>query len=295
MKKVDLIKYFNLGENLHVARRATSNDNMSVGDIWISIYYMPTLLREFIQDDNGFTTCKHVADELATMIEDWLHRFVFDNNSPPQLKTDNFKQTLEPWHYTNISAKIDEFRSVFSAECRIIDVYSVEEISIYNTSRLVSKGSDIIPRQILSHLPDNVVSEFDNAGRCLAFELPTACGFHSLRGLELVMEKYIQHFGRSIKSLKSWNDYIREIEKLANDGKSTQKPSNKVSAMLDRLRELERNPLMHPRDQLDSVQADMLFRLCAITVVEIIRDITKPAALLANIANSQNHAKPAIQ
>jgi hypothetical protein len=43
--------------------------------------------------------------------------------------------------------------------------------------------------------------------------------------------------------------------------------------MLDRMRDLDRNPLMHPRDTLDVTQADMLFSLAAITVVEMARDM----------------------
>lgn len=43
--------------------------------------------------------------------------------------------------------------------------------------------------------------------------------------------------------------------------------------MLDRMKSLDRNPLMHPRDELDNSGADQLFSLATITVAEMIRDM----------------------
>lgn len=273
MKKVDLVNYFEMGELLYKARQSTGFDKSTIGDIWFSLFNLPEKLSEFVSDDNGFSTCKHVANELAETVSDWITKNVFGGDIDQKIITSDFSNAIERWQYGYISNKIDEFKNVFRAECKNIDVYSVGEISIYNTSKLVGNGSHFIPLEIRSSIPDEILSEFDNSGRCLAFDLPTACGFHALRGLELVMEIYIGHFSGRSKNLRSWNDYIREIQKLVDDDKCTMKPSAKVAAMLDRMRELERNPLMHPRDSLDSVQADMLFRLCAITLVEMVRDM----------------------
>lgn len=86
------------------------------------------------------------------------------------------------------------------------------------------------------------------------------------------MDDYLKSFGIGSKK-RTWNDYIKALTRLTEMPKTGAKPAPKVAAMLDRMRELERNPLMHPRDTLDAVQADMLFKLCAITVVEIAKDM----------------------
>src|SRR5690606_27839346 len=80
----------------------------------------------------------------------------------------------------------------------------------------------------------------------------------------------------------SWNDYVKAAKALA-EGDGDKKPSPKVASMIDRMRELDRNPLMHPRDTLDEEGADMLFRLATITVYEIVKDMK---------ANGRSMAEP---
>lgn len=266
MKRVDLVEYFELGEALQTARRATGMSATRVGSIYVNTYQLPHLLRRFIEDDNGFSASKRVATELITTLSDWRREYV-DNGGD-----DAFDKELNSWQFSSINSKIEVLKNVFQAESRDVDVYSVSQISIYKTSELVSNGAGVIPPEIQRHVPAAALGEFNNAGKCLAFDLPTACGFHSLRALELVMHEYLTSFGVKTTTMRSWNDYIKAAQKLIADEKIKCKPSSKVAAMLDRMRELDRNPLMHPRDTLDIVSADMLFRLCAITVVEIARD-----------------------
>ncbi|MEZ5872398.1 MAG: hypothetical protein R3D32_11285 [Nitratireductor sp.] len=272
MKRVNLVDYFDLAETLHRAHRATTPDSSKAGSIYFGIMPLPGKLRNFVDEDNGFSTCKHVASELAAIAEDWINKYALDGASPPSIDMDKFDVELNNWQYSVIASKITVFKSVFSAECHDVDVYSVGQISIYKTSALVANGANFIPAETQVLIPNEALDEFNNAGKCLAFDLPTACGFHALRGLELVMSNYLESFGIKPESMKSWNDHIKAAEKLIKDDTAKTKPSAKVAAMLDRLRELERNPLMHPRDTLDTVSADMLFRLCSITVIELARD-----------------------
>lgn len=273
MKRVNLVEYFKLAEALTTGKRATSVDKNKGGNIWVSVFALPAKLRSFISDDNGFSASKHVAKELIAEIDSWISRHLYTDDSPPQLLSEKLDEDFHGWQYNDISTKIDAFNSVFEAECRDVDVYSVGQISIYRTSALVTAGAGIIPGDIQSDISTETLEEFNSAGKCLAFDLPTACGFHALRGLELVMDDYLVSFGVDTGKMKSWNDYIRAAKALIDDEKLGQKPSPKVAAMLDRMRELDRNPLMHPRDTLDEIQANMLFQLCAITVVEIARDM----------------------
>lgn len=276
MKRVNLIEYFNLAEELHAARQATSPTSNKGGNVWIGISALPDKLRAFVEDDNGFSTCKHVAIELAVEIERWISHHIMVG-SPPTISSEKFNEEFYSWQYGSINSRISAFKSVFAAECRDVDVYSVGQISIYKTSALVSDGAGVIPVDTRDRLATEALTEFNSAGKCLAFDLPTACGFHALRGLELVMDAYLASFGVDTKSMKSWNDYIRAAERLSSAAGEDRRPSPKVTSMLDRMRELERNPLMHPRDTLDEVQANMLFNLCAITVVELARDMKQCA------------------
>ncbi len=268
MKRVNLLEYFELAESLANAKRATSVDNSKGGSLYIALWGLPPKLRDFLQEDNGFNTSKYAAADLAGTVEGWISTNVFQNG---QFSTDLFDKDFSSWEYSGLPKKIDAFRSVFEAECHDVDVYSVGQIAIYKTQALVANGSHVIPEEYRKDMSEESLKEFDDAGRCLAFDLPTACGFHALRGTELVMDDYLRSFGVT-KVMRSWNDYIQTFQKLRENKDAKRKPSEKVSAMLDRMRTLDRNPLMHPREVLDTVGANHVFSLSAITVVEMIKD-----------------------
>jgi hypothetical protein len=242
----------------------------TAGYIYISIFVLQGKLSAFLNDDNGFSTSKHPARELAEAIDDWIQGNVMGDDSPAKIETQKFDVELHGWSYAHIGTKIDEFKNVFAAECREVEVYSVGQVAIYKTASLVANGSHRIPPEHRTNVPQEALSEFDSAGKCLAFDLPTACGFHALRAVELMILKYLKAFDAKTDGLKTWFDYVKAVEEAKCEGRP---PSKKVAQMLDRMRDLDRNPLMHPRDTLDVTQADMLFSLAAITVVEMARDM----------------------
>lgn len=272
MKRVNLIDYFELAEAINTASRITNLNAAKGIDLYVGTAGLPNRLRNFAIEDNGFSASKNVARELADTIDRWELVNLHTQEVPPQFKGDALNAEFASWSYSEIARKITAFRNVFEAECRDVDVYSVGQISLYRTSTLVSSASDAIPLSIKAVVGKNALDEFDSAGRCLAFSLYTACGFHSLRALELVMKEYLKSFGIN-KRLPNWTAYISAALKSAEKDGDHRKPSAKVTAMLDRMRELDRNPLMHPDDILDEVSADMLFRLSTITVVEIAKDM----------------------
>jgi hypothetical protein len=293
VKRVNLLEYFTLAESLKEAKTATSAETSKGGYLYFAFIGLPAQLRAFVIDDNGFVTCKHVASELATEIDTWISRCLMEdttNNSVPE----RFSKDFQSWEYSNIGRKIDAFRHVFEAECHDVDVYSVGQVSIYKTSTLVASGSGILPLEVREMVPQEALLEFDDAGRCLAFDLPTACGFHALRGLEIVIDCYLKAFDVSTEKIKTWNDYIVAAKKLTDDKTAIKRPSSKVAAMLDRMRELDRNPLMHPRDTLDAVSANMLFNLTAITAVEMVKDMkatNEETPLLADNSRGKSENK----
>ena len=287
VKRVNLLEYFELAEALHAAKQSLRVEKIKGGAIWIATYELPAKLNVFIKDDNGFSTSKRAAKELADEVRVWTSRNLMNDGG--KFSSEKLDEDFSDWQLSTITGNIDSFKNVSAAECGEVDVYSVGQISIYKTSALVSDGAGIIPVDIQSDMPVETLIEFNSAGRCLAFDLPTACGFHALRGLELVMDDYLRSFGVTSK-MRSWNDYIKALDKLAQNPKPGSKPAPKVAAMLDRMRELERNPLMHPRDTLDAVQADMLFKLCAITVIEIAKDIKAKKEATAGLALPANDA-----
>ena len=77
---------------------------------------------------------------------------------------------------------------------------------------LVNAANKAVPEPLRSNLPDKAVDDLVSAGRCLAFGLFTAAGFHTCRVVEAVLEMYYQRFCMKSGTLRSWNDYINELE-----------------------------------------------------------------------------------
>jgi len=284
LKRVNLLHYFELAETLQNAKQRTSVGPSKGGHIYFVSNSLVARLNTFINDDNGFYTCKHAARDLLQSAQEWLDR-VWKQGS--EFSAEAFDVEYQTWEYAEFDRRIGAFKSVFEAECRDADVYSVEQIGIYRMSDLVSNAANLLPQDVRIQISSEAREEFTDAGKCLAFGLHTACGYHALRGLELVMDDYLRSFGQNTDRFKSWNDYITAAEKLIEaDSDSApekgRKPSPKVTAMLDRMRQLDRNPLMHPRDTLDQVGADQLFKLSAVTVVEMVKDMNGGAMVAAN-------------
>lgn len=287
VKRVNLLDYFELAETLQSSKRGLQADSQKTGTIFFATMGLAPKLESFIESDNGFSTSKRAANELLAVVNEWSAKLYVDG----EFSTEKFEEEVSSWQYSGITKKIDAFRSVFEAECHDIDIYSVGQIAIYKTQALVSEGASIIPEEYRRDVCEAALSEFNNAGKCLAFDLPTSCGFHALRGLELVMDDYLKGFGVDTSKLKNWYAYVTAAKKLIDDTGAQIKPSAKVAAMLDRMRDLDRNPLMHPRDTLDTNGADQLFKLAAITVGEMVRDLRRvkqdqAVALLANTAGA---------
>jgi len=272
VKRINLFEYFEIAEAMQHAKRTLARESVNGGSLYFGLIGLPEKLAAFIEEKNGFSTCKHSAIELRKAIEDWISANVWSDTG--DFSKAKFDQEFNSWQYKYLTAKIDTFRSVFEAECHDVEFYSVGQVAIYKTRDLVANASHTIPEEFRAGMSVEALKEFDDAGRCLAFDLPTACGFHALRGTELVMDDYLRAFGVK-KNFVSWNEYIKAAEALAADDKPEPKPSKKVTAMLDRMKSLDRNPLMHPRDELDAGGADQLFRLATITVAEMIKDIRR--------------------
>jgi hypothetical protein len=93
----------------------------------------------------------------------------------------------------------------------------------------------------------------EEAGFCLAFERYTASGFHALRGIEYEIRDYVQLATRKPirESDRNWGAYIRTL--TSNDA------SSKLLTLLNDIKNLDRNPLIHPEHWLDIDQAVQIF------------------------------------
>jgi hypothetical protein len=137
--------------------------------------------------------------------------------------------------------------------------YYVPRRGIFFTPALVDSADETFPVDIRGSLPEKTKTDWKAAGRCLAFNLLSASGFHVARAVEGMLEAYYQLFcNQSGGTLNGWNDYIIELEKSLKNG-NVPIPSAKTIAELKQMKDDYRNPIMHPRVVLSEPDARMLF------------------------------------
>lgn len=181
------------------------------------------------------------------------------------------------WELDFIRAGINEFETVFAEEMRETATYFVPRRGIYHTPALVDAADDTFPAELQSHIPQKAKDDWKAAGRCLAFNLLSASGFHVARAVEACLETYYQLFsGKPNATLHGWKDYIEALTKIA-EGNPTPCPLKKTLAELDQMREDYRNPIVHPRVVLTEGDARMLFANGESLIIAMAQELAEAA------------------
>src|SRR5262249_30968260 len=161
----------------------------------------------------------------------------------------------EAYEWNWLRTVLETFEHVFSAEMQQAATYYVPQRGIFSTPSLVDTADESFPAAILPHLPQKTRDDWKAAGRCLAFNLLSASGFHVARAVEGTLELYYQlHSSKPGATLNGWHDYIKELEKIAKAG-GTPAPTEKTLLELQQMKDDYRNPIMHPRVVLEESDA----------------------------------------
>lgn len=150
----------------------------------------------------------------------------------------------------------DEFEEQFERENQNIDVFTVLPKGIYNTRLLIEKPEEKFPADVRRVFTDQIVYDLKQAGRCLAFEIPTACALHICRATESMILLYYQAVAGKPWAFtqRDWGAYTRELDKLQAD--------KRITNRLNEIRQLERNPYTHPEINVEPDKAAIVFELC---------------------------------
>ena len=135
------------------------------------------------------------------------------------------------------------------AELGVMPSFFVTQKESYDTAILLEWGTSLFPSSLVVKVPE-AAADAQQVGRALAFELPTAAGFHLYRVLESVLRRYysVVTSGDAAPNVRTIGTYVRAMRK-AGCGDS------KVLATLEQVRDLHRNPLIHPELMLSTEDA----------------------------------------
>jgi hypothetical protein len=184
-----------------------------------------------------------------------------------------------------IQAKLTQLETVMGLELQRHQTYLVSQIGGYSMPLLATKAEVNILEDALAVIGDQAKKDFREAGRCLAFEVPTAAGFHAMRATENVLRRYYTLVtGKPIDRI-DWGTCTADLKKV--------KANQKVVQVLDQIRDLHRNPLMHPEEFLSMKEAISLFDIAKSAIGSVAEEIAKLEAAAATALEAKK-AVPAL-
>lgn len=126
----------------------------------------------------------------------------------------------------------------------------------FPTDRLLSDIGSLFGKDIFRRLPPFGQQDFVEAGKCLAFERPTAAAFHMLRGIESILRHYYCSKIKRKRSDLMWAAMVQSMRSMP-----LRFPKILLN-QLDHMRDGFRNPTAHPEKIFDIDEAQDLLSIC---------------------------------
>jgi hypothetical protein len=162
---------------------------------------------------------------------------------------------------------MDRLRHTLKAEAKTLNAYVLNEKK-FDVLKLVADPASFLASETFEKLPRIAQLDIREAGKCIAFELPTAGAFHLLRAVEDSLRAYYKLFFKRAKIDKAlWGQLITDLR-----GKRRKPiPSETLLNHLDHIRKNFRNPTDHPDMVYDMDGVQDLFSL----VLDVLNRLAK--------------------
>ena len=170
--------------------------------------------------------------------------------------------------------------TVLLAELQTLTTFLPAQKGAYSTQMLMNEAEKTLPASILRKLNEKTTQDIRQAGRCLALDIPTACGFHIMRAIESVLHDYYCEVcePESKTRLSNWGAYLTELRKVQNDGQVKE-----VIAILQQFKDRHRNLIMHPELILTDDDAHTLFEKSKAAIIAMAERLPDPQVALRGV------------
>jgi hypothetical protein len=173
---------------------------------------------------------------------------------------------------------VEDFGAILESESQDdLRIFAVMPKGSYDRKKLVDRAEAILGETTLSIIPKEIANEVNLAGRCLAFDLWTAAGFHAMRAVEAMARRYYEVVtGNPPIDRVPLGGVIAELEKRLEREEGTKVSESRLGliiAGLRRLVKMYRIPIIHPQMSLTPESAQEVFEMAASVIPMICKDI----------------------
>ena len=196
-----------------------------------------------------------------------------------EVASSDLREILKELSECDIDEKIDEdLSSRIAKECKKFRTTLRSEISLTYAYTTTEKRTDIetltdnigriFAARVFESLPDLCQFDFREAGRCIAFERPTAAAFHLMRAIEGYLKHYyLQIVKRNRLTKPMWHGMVDQLRRRRDS------PPEPILNHLDHIRVSFRNPTQHPDARYDIEEVQDLLSLSIDVANRISRDL----------------------
>lgn len=260
VERINQYPLYELGKTLESLMRFAENET-AAQKLFVPITHSIRALNDLLAGvPFPLTISKTAAEELRIAVQGMNTKYFTKLNEDGK-RAFNYPDDnviVPTWEWSWIKSRFSTFETILAVEVRELSTYFVPPRGIYSTAALIDFADKSFPAEIFGHVPEKAKDDWRAAGRCLAFNLLSATGFHVARAVEATLEVYYQLFTGESGTLNGWYDYIKALsEVMAKEASPS--PSPKTIAELVQMKDDYRNPVMHPRVTLTESDARMLF------------------------------------
>ncbi len=256
MKLFDQYPLYELGGSLQQLKSAMARDAKPFDQL-VAVFDASSHVSRLLKGQPlEISYCRDTAERLKALLDTASEEF--RNKEEGAYRAE---KALHTWTASQIKSAIEVFEHQFSAEVKKTPVYAVPRRGIFDTERLVETADSHLPDSIRRTIPKFAVSEFRQAGRCLAFGLFSASGFHALRAAECALKQYYAAFLGDAKKDDITMGLIASHLKDRLEAKDTRLPKPNAATLrtIADITSFDRNPLTHKELELTEDDAAMLF------------------------------------
>jgi hypothetical protein len=265
VKLVDQFPMFELGVALGLLRDTCNRENEQGIDQWYACWQAKKQIHAALEGDQPLNFCRRAALDLVAALDRQLAAF-------RRREGDNAPVAMPTGQFYAIRKKLDIFEHQLSGDLNKTASYVIPELGIFNVELLAENADRHIHETIREHISDFAIAEFKEAGRCLAFGLHSACGFHAVRSVEDVLRTYYEKFiGEPPEAPMGL--LASNLADLLNTTDGRLKPRENTIRHIKDITNFDRNPLIHRRVVLKEVEAIALFNTAIIVIGEMVKDL----------------------
>ena len=205
-------------------------------------------------DEFNLPVTTRVAYELSKFQKELLKSNSEENDG----NNENNERRLNEEEALKLRHIMSDIRRTLDAEANGNLAYIVKDKRI-DVNKLLLDIPGLMSPNVFASLSEIAQYDFKEAGKCIAFELPTAAAFHLLRGTEAALKDYYCHIiKRKRVKIMMWGPMVKHLKQR----KSKPIPPASLLNKLDDIRFTYRNPTQHPEKIYDIHEVQDLFGLC---------------------------------